>query len=132
MNLPKDPPPGLLMSMAIRYDHALGCEGYYDQELFGNKPGEHQRRLEATLRTMRQLYEEVSGYGFYKPELETQYAKLVPIKDQILALIETGPKDIEEIVVALDFKPVAVKTAALELANEGRAKLNDEWKLEKE
>ena len=72
--LPKDPPPGLLMSMAIRYDHALGCDGYYDHPVFGQGLT-HKQHLEGTLITMRQLYEEVSGYGFYSPEQEEGYKK---------------------------------------------------------
>ncbi len=59
--LPKEPPEGLLMSMAVRSNHGLGVDGHYDQ--FGE--GEHKRRLEATIREMRQLYEEVSGHGFF-------------------------------------------------------------------
>lgn len=77
--LPKDPPPGLLMSMAMRYDHALGMPGYYDElNLMMNAPTgtpTHAERLDATLRTMRQLYEEVSGNGFYSPEKEAWYAE---------------------------------------------------------
>lgn len=72
MELPKEPPIGLLMSMAIRFDHGLGVPGHYDQF----EPGSHAKKLEATLRDMRQLYEEVSGFGFYKPEREAEYAKL--------------------------------------------------------
>ena len=71
--LPKDPPPGLLMSMAIRYDHGLACPGYYDLLLGA---GEHEKRLDAALTIMSQLYEEVSGYGFYRPELEVEYASV--------------------------------------------------------
>lgn len=74
MALPKEPPPGLLMSMVIRYDHALALPGYYD--MLGE--GEHEKRLRATLATMRQLYEEVSGFGFYRPELEAEYAAKLP------------------------------------------------------
>ena len=75
--LPKEPPPGLLMSMAIRYDHALGCPGYYDQQqLFGEKGPSHSQRLESTLTTMRQLYEEVSGHGFYRKSRESEYAAI--------------------------------------------------------
>lgn len=75
--LPNDPPPGLLMSMAIRYDHGLGCPGYYDN--FPRFEGDnHQKRLESTLRTMRQIYEEVSGFGFYAPEREAEYAAMMP------------------------------------------------------
>lgn len=54
------------MSMAIRYDHALGCEGYYDQHIFQSDGITHEQRLKGVLVTMRQLYEEVSGHGFYK------------------------------------------------------------------
>lgn len=74
MTLPKHPSPGLLMSMAIRYDHALAIPGYYDQ--FG-EPGDHQRRLESTLRVMEQLYEEVAGHGFYHPDREQAYRNLL-------------------------------------------------------
>ncbi len=67
--LPQEPAPGLLMSMAVRFDHAIGLPGYYDDPMFASgEPAQrvsHQRRLESTLATMRQLYEEVSGYGFY-------------------------------------------------------------------
>jgi hypothetical protein len=63
---PVDPSPGLLMSMAIRYDHALGLPGYYDGALFSGSGVTHAQRLESTLRTMRQLWEEVVGQGFYK------------------------------------------------------------------
>lgn len=73
--LPKQPPPGLLMSMAMRYDHGLGCKAYYDEIALGPPAGgqTHAQRLESTLVTMRQLYEEVSGHGFYRPELEAAY-----------------------------------------------------------
>ena len=59
-SLPKDPPEKLLGNMAIRYDHGLGFPGYYDQEIFmqGNNRS-HQERYDSTIRTMRQLYEEV-------------------------------------------------------------------------
>lgn len=56
--LPKDPSPQLLMNMALRYDHALGCPGYYDDEMYQPGPS-HQRRLDAAVTLMRQIYEEV-------------------------------------------------------------------------
>ena len=63
----KEPPPGLLMSMAIRFDHGLGCPGFYDQPIYTHGGHiSHQDRLESTLRVMGQLYEEMSGNGFYK------------------------------------------------------------------
>ena len=64
--LPQKPPQGLLMSMAIRYDHGLGVDGYYDQPLFATSGLTHKQRLESTLTTMLQLYEEVAGWGFFK------------------------------------------------------------------
>lgn len=72
MELPKEPPKGLLMSMAIRYDHGLGIPGYYD-DMPIQLGMTHKERLAATLVTMGQLYKEVSGNGFYKPELESEY-----------------------------------------------------------
>lgn len=71
--LPKEPPPGLLMSMAIRYDHSLGLPGYYDQKMFQPLSTTHAEKLEATLAIMRQIYEEVSGHGFWSPEKEQLY-----------------------------------------------------------
>lgn len=80
--LPKEPPPGLLMSMAIRYDHGLGVPGYYDNLIMGRAPEPwetHAARLASALSLMRKLYEEVSGHGFYRPEREAEYAKLAAI-----------------------------------------------------
>jgi hypothetical protein len=80
------------MSMAIRYDHALGMPGYYDQmntafQRAGMRPQPtHAERLESTLRTMRQLWEEVAGQGFYTPAKEAQYATMVP--DEIKARMQ--------------------------------------------
>lgn len=82
-DMPQEPPPGLLMSMAIRYDHGLGMPGYYDSlNQCTSIPGgpTHAQRLESTLRTMRQLYEEVSGYGFYSKAREAEYAALADSK----------------------------------------------------
>lgn len=81
MKLPKEPPPGLLMSMAIRYDHALAVPGYYDQPFF-KEMGEcptHKERLEGALQVMSQLYEEVAGYGFYSKEGSGYYVALMPV-----------------------------------------------------
>lgn len=62
------------MSMAIRHDHALGLPGYYDS--IAQCPGEHARQVEGTITWMRQLYEEATGQGFYRPELESRYLTL--------------------------------------------------------
>lgn len=73
MSIPTIPSTGLLMSMAIRYDHGLGVPGYYDM-LLG--PGEHQKKVKAALALMAKLYEEVSGQGFYHPDREDHYQAL--------------------------------------------------------
>jgi hypothetical protein len=71
-----EPSPGLLMSMAIRLDHALGNPGYYDGPIFKSQGMSHKKHLEAALTTARQLFEEVTGQGFYQPEREKEYAEL--------------------------------------------------------
>ena len=65
--VPIEPPPGLLMSMAIRSDHGLGIPGYYDQPLLikANYGVTHARLLELALSEMRKIHEEVVGTGFY-------------------------------------------------------------------
>lgn len=73
--IPLTPSAGLLMSMAIRSNHALGCPGYYDQKGLGrpNNGVSHARMLECALGDMRKLHEEVVGAGFYSPEKEADY-----------------------------------------------------------
>ncbi len=71
--VPIKPTDGLLMSMAIRYDHGLGCPGYYDQPMFKQNDITHDMHLKSTLITMRQLHEEVVGTGFYSAEREQEY-----------------------------------------------------------
>jgi hypothetical protein len=72
------------MSMAIRYDHTLGIPGYYDSlnTMFDNRSGGERlrptraMRLASTLEQMRQMWEEVMGYGFYSPDREAHYASM--------------------------------------------------------
>lgn len=56
VSVPKEPFEGQLESMAIRMDHGLGVPGYYP---------DHEKRMEAMKRQMRQIYEEATGQGFY-------------------------------------------------------------------
>ena len=73
--IPVNPPKGLLMSMAIRSDHAIAWPGYYDK--YPRWEGcTHARMVEATLTEMNQLYEEVAGTGFYSFDKETEYDSL--------------------------------------------------------
>lgn len=75
---PKQPTPGLLMSMAIRADHGLAIPGYYDQPIFGAENIGHARRLEVALTSARQQHEEVIGTGFYSHEREAAYVAMTP------------------------------------------------------
>lgn len=67
-NLPKTPDPRLIESMCLRYDHSFAMRsprlnnGNWDIET----EEEFKNRQDAIRRTMHQLYEEVSGYGFYQ------------------------------------------------------------------
>jgi hypothetical protein len=71
--IPKTPTPGILMSMALRVDHGLGCPGYYDQFNVS-----HARRLEVALSDARKQYEEIAGTGFYHIDREEYYLSLIP------------------------------------------------------
>lgn len=63
LSLPAEIPADLLQSMVVRYDHALGSPGYYDQELFAASGLSHAQRLAAAETLMKQLYEEVREYA---------------------------------------------------------------------
>jgi hypothetical protein len=78
--VPVEPTDELLRSMAVRYDHGLGCPGYYDQ--FGE--GEHEKRLRAAMTTMRQLHEEVVGAGFHRP---ASPAPSLPTREEIARVL---------------------------------------------
>lgn len=82
--VPVEPTPGLLMSMAIRGDHALGCPGYYDQEMF-KAAGHvsHHRTLEVAISEARKQHEEVVGAGFYSPEREAGYAAMLSARPEV-------------------------------------------------
>ncbi len=82
--VPVEPTPGLLMSMAMRSDHALGCPGYYDQLMF-KVPGhvDHQRMLDAAIADARKQHQEVVGTGFYAPEREGHYAALLAARPEV-------------------------------------------------
>ena len=76
--VPVEPSRELLMSMALRLDHGLGCPGYYDQPIFGSGVGvTHAQRLESALSDMRKVYEEVTGQGFYSPANAERYSAML-------------------------------------------------------
>ncbi len=81
--VPREPPIELLVSMAVRDDHGLGVPGHYDQPMYrtlalGLDGPTHAQRMESAISTMRQLYEEVVGEGFYGPEVAERYRALLP------------------------------------------------------
>jgi len=72
------PTPGLLMSMAIRYDHGFAVPGFYDQAHYRSMGfASHKQRLQVTLNQMSQIHEEVVGQGFYNPDKEEHYVELM-------------------------------------------------------
>lgn len=73
----EEPSEGLLMSMALRLDHGLGCPGYYDQPMLARDGVTHAQRVEAALSRMRKVYEEIVGRGFYSPEREEEYRAMI-------------------------------------------------------
>lgn len=77
--LPKTPPPGLLVSMAFRYDQGLTIPGYYNElhMLTRGRTPTYQQKLDTALSLMRNIYEEISGHGAYTPEREAEYAALL-------------------------------------------------------
>lgn len=78
--IPKKPSDGVLMSMAVRSDHGLAVPGYYDESAFAGSiqfPISHKKRLEGTISSMRQLYEEVAREGFYSDEQEASYVNML-------------------------------------------------------
>lgn len=77
VNIPVDPPLGLLISMALRYDHSLGDRSYYTHNIQPFSKITWERKMNDTINLMRQVYEEVSGNGFYKPELEEKYTSIL-------------------------------------------------------
>lgn len=64
--LPKEPPPGLLVSMAMRYRHDFGLNAEDDDGPIA--VGVTPKQREAILSMMRKYYDEVAGNGFYRWE----------------------------------------------------------------
>jgi len=71
--VPVKPPRGLLVSMALRQNHAFMLDRDPADPLSAGVDPSHR---EATLSSMAQLYEEVVGEGFYAPDKEARYAGL--------------------------------------------------------
>lgn len=90
-NLPQFPDPRLIDSMCIRYDHsfAMRTPRLKDGKFEIESEEEFKNRQDGIRRIMRQLYEEVSGYGFY------QYPKPVKHKTVCLTLPAGDQCDLE-------------------------------------
>lgn len=90
-NLPKEPDPRLIESMCLRYDHshAMRAPRLQNGSFIVETVEEFERRRDANRRVMRQLYEEVSGNGFY------QYPKETMNKSISLTLPEGDQSDLE-------------------------------------
>ncbi|AFC21830.1 hypothetical protein GAP32_378 [Cronobacter phage vB_CsaM_GAP32] len=67
-NLPKTPDPRLIENMCLRFDHshAMRVPRLKDGTFEIETVEEFERRRDSNRRVMRQLYEEVSGNGFYQ------------------------------------------------------------------
>jgi len=77
-NLLLDPSIGLLVSIAMRMDHALLMQ------LPDEKPDEHLNRIERTMNDARRALEEVSGTGFWTQERDKVYeAYYLAVKERI-------------------------------------------------
>lgn len=70
MVVPGTPEPECIDSMCLRYDHGFGLKRHiYVNELGGYRDEteeEFEQRRNATRATMRQLYEEATGQGFFQ------------------------------------------------------------------
>lgn len=60
--VPREPTHGLLVSMAMRLNHGYGMDSLESRGW--------------QIVSMRQVYEEIAGTGFYKPEREKEYAAM--------------------------------------------------------
>lgn len=73
-HLPQIAPTALIESMCFRYDHAHGIKQYtVDGFKWREETDEEfENRRDSNRRMMNKLYEEVAGYGFYKPEADNE------------------------------------------------------------
>ena len=63
IQVPEIPEDERIESMCIRFDHSHGIAGPFESN------EDWKRRQEFNRRLMRQLYEEATGQGFFKPEV---------------------------------------------------------------
>lgn len=96
--IPREPPDGLLVSMALRLDHGLLApqtqiaklrEGATLGDIL-ETPEQMQRRVQMRLSNMRKVYEEVSGTGFYSWEREPHYQEMRTHCIDAMTLFQAG------------------------------------------
>jgi hypothetical protein len=69
--IPEEPSIGLVNSMCFRFAHDFGLP----KDALGQGFTEQER--DSLRRQMRQVYEEISGRGFYRPEREQDYCNML-------------------------------------------------------
>lgn len=85
--IPKSPTRGKLAAMALRYDHSIFTPKV---ELLGATfGGASPVQIAAVLTEMSKVHEEVAELGAYRPERETEFAKL--LSDAIGRATEDAP-----------------------------------------
>jgi hypothetical protein len=72
--VPVQPSTGLLVSMAMRWDHSFGLPAY---DFGGIQMGYTPEMRASLLVSMGQLHEEVVGTGFYRADREARYTGIV-------------------------------------------------------
>jgi hypothetical protein len=70
IEVPENPETERIESMCMRYDHAHGIPVMFETE------DDWHRRQEYNRTTMRQLYEEATGQGFFRTEKPTHTARM--------------------------------------------------------
>ena len=80
--VPKTPTDDLLWNVALRWDHGLGCEGYYDQFL---GEGKHAEQVAKTMGNARKAHAALVGFQPTDEDLAQRIAKSAPkFKDTLL------------------------------------------------
>ena len=86
--VPKTPTNDLLWNVALRWDHGLGCEGYYDQFL---GEGKHAERVAETMSNARKAHAALVGFQPTDEALVQRIAKGAPkFKDTLLTKASVG------------------------------------------
>jgi hypothetical protein len=66
LSVPRVPEPACIDSMCLRYDHGFSLKRWNIGQGREESDEEFERRRDSIRSTMRQLYEEATGQGFFK------------------------------------------------------------------